>query len=141
MYNICMADRISREQRSLNMAAIHSKNTGPELAVRKIVFSLGYRYRLHDPKLPGKPDLVFPSRRKVLFVHGCFWHGHNRCRRATTPKTHTEFWQRKIAANMIHDRQVRRRLRDLGWKPLTIWQCELRNQRRLTERIDEFLAA
>ena len=135
-----MADRISHEKRSLNMAAIRSKDTGPELAVRKIVFGLGYRYRLHDPKLPGKPDLVFPSKKKAVFVHGCFWHGHNRCKRATTPKTHAEFWQGKICANMARDRRVRLKLRDMGWKAFTVWQCELKNQRRLTERIDEFLA-
>ena len=83
-------DHLSREKRSQNMAAIHSEDTSPELAVRKIVHALGYRYRLHDPDLPGKPDLVFKSRRKILFVHGCFWHCHNRCKRATIPKTKSE---------------------------------------------------
>lgn len=98
-------DHLSREKRSQNMAAIHSEDTSPEIAVRKMVYALGYRYRLHVPDLPGKPDLVFPSRKKILFVHGCFWHCHNRCKRATIPKTRTVFWRNKLSANAERDRR------------------------------------
>lgn len=122
------------------MAAVRSKDTGPEIAVRKIVHALGYRYRLHDPKLPGKPDLVFASRRKVLFVHGCFWHCHTRCKRATIPETRADFWVKKLASNVERDRRNRRQLRAMGWKVLTVWQCRLKDKRKLTELIDGFLA-
>ena len=135
-----MADHLSRKKRSANMAAIHSKDTSPELAVRKMVHGLGYRYRLHDPKLPGKPDLVFPSRKKVLFVHGCFWHCHTRCKRATIPKTRADFWQKKLASNIERDRRNRRELRALGWETMTVWECGLKNQQKVSERIDGFLA-
>ncbi|WP_350449024.1 very short patch repair endonuclease [Paracidobacterium acidisoli] len=135
-----MTDHLNSDRRSLNMAAIHAEDTGPEMAVRKIVHSLGYRYRLHDPNLPGKPDLVFPSRQKALFVHGCFWHRHTGCKRATIPKTRTDFWQTKLLANATRDRHVRYQLRKMGWKVLTVWQCELKKPARLMERLNEFLA-
>lgn len=132
-------DHLNREKRSQNMAAIHSENTSPEIAVRRIVHSLGYRYRLHVPNLPGKPDLVFPSRKKILFVHGCFWHCHNRCKRAAIPKTRTAFWREKLTANADRDRRKRHELRAMGWKVLTVWQCQLRSPKQLTEQIDAFL--
>ena len=122
------------------MAAIRSKDTSPELAIRKMVYALGYRYRLHDPKLPGKPDLVFSSRRKALFVHGCFWHRHNGCGRATIPKTRREFWEAKLSRNVLRDKRNLRLLRKLGWKVLTAWQCELENPTKLRKRLDEFLS-
>lgn len=137
---IAMADHLSRAKRSRNMAAIRSVNTRPEMIVRRIVHQLGYRYRLHDPKLPGKPDLVFPSRHKALFVHGCFWHRHTKCGRASIPKTRTEFWEAKLTANVVRDRRTRRQLRQMGWNVLTAWQCELKNLDRLTERLNDFLA-
>jgi DNA mismatch endonuclease (patch repair protein) len=121
------------------MAAVRSVHTKPELLVRRLIHSLGYRFRLHSANLPGKPDLVFPSRRKVVFVHGCFWHRHVRCRYATLPKTRTEFWEKKFAANVVRDRRVRRDLKAAGWDTLTIWQCELKNLNKLAKRIDEFL--
>jgi DNA mismatch endonuclease (patch repair protein) len=136
-----VADHQSRQKRSLNMAAIRSVDTGPEMMVRKIVYALGYRYRLHDPKLPGKPDLAFPSKRKALFVHGCFWHRHNRCSRASIPKTRKKFWEAKLFANVARDRRARRQLRRMGWEVLTAWQCELKNPERLTERLNEFLGS
>lgn len=136
-----MADHLDRSRRSLNMSAIHSKNTEPELAVRKMVYALGYRFRLHVPNLPGRPDLVFASKRKAIFVHGCFWHRHNRCSRATIPKTHSEFWEAKLSLNAVRDRRSRRLLRRMGWKVLTAWQCELKNPDKLSERLDEFLAS
>jgi DNA mismatch endonuclease, patch repair protein len=136
-----VTDHVDREKRSLIMAAVHSQDTKPELAVRKIVHRLGYRYRLHDPKLPGRPDLVFALRRKAIFVHGCFWHRHTGCRYTTTPKTRTVFWEAKFSSNVSRDRRTRHELKKMGWEVLTVWQCELKNQRKLTERLDEFLAS
>jgi DNA mismatch endonuclease (patch repair protein) len=135
-----LTDHVNREKRSLIMAAVHSKDTRPELAVRRIVHALGYRYRLHVASLPGKPDLVFPARRKIILVHGCFWHRHLRCRYATSPKTRVAFWQEKFCTNIARDRRTRQQLRKLGWSILTIWQCELKNPQKLEVRIDEFLA-
>lgn len=135
-----MADHVNRGKRSLIMAAVPSKNTKPELAVRKIAHALGYRYRLHVASLPGKPDLVFPARRKIILVNGCFWHRHPRCRYATSPKTRPAFWQKKFCTNVARDRHTRQQLRKLGWSILTVWQCELKNPQKLEVRIDEFLA-
>jgi len=131
---------MSIAKRSLIMAAVRSKNTNPEMAVRRIVHALGYRYRLNVPTLPGRPDLVFPARRKVIFVHGCFWHRHNRCRYASSPKTNCEFWESKFAANVARDRRVRRELKEMNWAALTVWQCELKKPEKLTERLDDFLS-
>lgn len=122
------------------MAAVHSEDTSPEMAVRKIVHGLGYRYRLHVRTLPGRPDLVFPARRKVIFVHGCFWHRHRKCRYATSPKTRRRFWEAKFAANKARDRRVRRELRRMDWAVLAVWQCELRKSKGLAGRLDEFLS-
>ncbi len=135
-----MADHVNRAKRSLIMAAVHSRDTMPEIAVRKIVHSLGYRYRLHDSRLPGRPDLVFPSRRKVVFVHGCFWHRHAQCKYASSPKTRVAYWQAKFFANVARDRRTRRELKNLGWTQMTVWQCELKKPEKLTERLDDFLA-
>ncbi len=135
-----MTDHVSRKKRSLIMAAVHSKDTKPEMAVRRLTHGMGYRYRLHVANLPGRPDLVFPSRGKVLFVHGCFWHRHTGCRYATLPKSRVEFWNAKFAANVARDRRARRELKKLGWQVLTVWQCELKDQSKLAERLDEFLA-
>ena len=135
-----MTDHVNRGKRSLIMAAVHSKDTKPELAVRSLVHALGYRYRLHVASLPGKPDLVFPGRRKIIFVHGCFWHRHARCRYATSPKTRPEFWQEKFRTNVARDRRTRQELKKLGWSILTVWQCELKKRLKVEVRIDEFLA-
>src|SRR5277367_4307296 len=120
------------------MAAVHSENTGPEIAVRKMVHRLGYRYRLHVRSLPGRPDLVFPSRRKVVFVHGCFWHRHPKCRYATVPNTHKKFWLAKFASNVARDRRARRELKRMAWAVLTVWQCELKKPDKLTSRLNDF---
>jgi DNA mismatch endonuclease (patch repair protein) len=133
-------DHVNKAKRSLIMAAVHSKNTKPEMVVRKLVFGMGYRYRLHSAKLPGKPDMVFPSRCKAIFVHGCFWHRHKGCRYATSPKTRVEFWERKFAANVARDKQTERELKKLGWSVLTIWQCQLKDPKRLAKRLDDFLS-
>jgi DNA mismatch endonuclease (patch repair protein) len=130
-----VADHVDQAKRSLIMAAVHSKDTQPEMAVH----GLGYRYRLHVANLPGKPDLVFPGRRKVIFVHGCFWHRHRGCRYATSPKTRIDFWESKFAVNVARDRKVERELKKLGWSVLTIWQCRLKDYPKLVKRLDDFL--
>lgn len=132
-------DRISPEQRSRQMSKVRQANTQPELVVRRTTFALGYRYRLHVRQLPGSPDLVFPSRRKVIFVHGCFWHGHEGCHLATVPKTRTEFWQNKFSENRQRDQRVEAELCELGWVVLTVWQCETKDLPSLRKRIQRFL--
>lgn len=133
-----MADRVSREKRSAIMAAVQSKNTSPELFVRKRLHALGYRYRLHVGSLPGRPDIVFPARRKIILVHGCFWHGHD-CKWGRLPKSRIEFWESKIDSNRKRDLQTERKLQTLGWEILVIWQCELREWERTETTIIEFL--
>jgi DNA mismatch endonuclease (patch repair protein) len=135
-----VADHVDPATRSRIMAAVHSENTTPELAIRKLVFAMGYRYRLHVAGLPGRPDLVFPGRRKILFVNGCYWHRHRNCRYATTPKTNVEFWLSKFEANLRRDRANLKALRSLGWQVLTIWQCQLKNPDKLGKKIDAFLS-
>lgn len=121
------------------MAAIKSKNTKPEMVVRKLVHSLGFRYRLHRKDLPGTPDLVFISKRKAIFVHGCYWHMHN-CRYGrVVPKTNAEFWKRKRTSNIDRDKKNRRLLRNMGWKCLIIWECQLKNREKLQKKIFDFL--
>ncbi|MNJ34468.1 Very short patch repair protein [compost metagenome] len=132
-------DRLSPERRSWLMGRIRSKNTQPELVVRRLVFALGYRYRLHVKGLPGSPDLVFWGRRKVIFVNGCFWHGHPDCRLGRLPKTRVEFWQDKIDRNRQRDRVNIASLEATGWRVLTVWQCELKFIERLANRLNEFI--
>lgn len=129
----------TREQRSRNMAAIRSRNTGPERAVRSLVHILGFRYRLHVRDLPGKPDLVFRSARKVIFVHGCFWHRHECPLGQVKCGTNTAFWERKFRSNMLRDRKNVDELRELGWKVLIVWECWLTDRNRLRRRITAFL--
>lgn len=121
------------------MRAVKSKDTAPELAVRRLVYALGYRFRLHRRDLPGKPDLVFYGRRKVIFVHGCFWHGHKCTRGAREPKSNTEYWHSKIARNRERDTQNTARLTALGWCVHIVWECELRDQAALAQRLRGFL--
>lgn len=125
--------------RSANMRAIHSKGMKPELAVRKLVHNLGFRFRLHRNDLPGRPDLVFPSRRCIIFVHGCFWHCHG-CRLSHTPKSNTEYWIPKLQRNSDRDRKNRRKLKALGWRSLVLWECELPNVPQVCKLISDFLA-
>lgn len=120
-----MTDHVAKEKRSQIMASVRSRNTGPELTVRSALHRLGYRFRLHRRDLPGSPDIVFPSKRKVIFVHGCYWHGHG-CRWSKLPKTNVEFWRDKIGRNQQRDLSNIRSLTELGWSSHTIWQCELR---------------
>lgn len=122
------------------MAKIRSKNTGPEMLVRRLVFAAGYRYRLHARKLPGKPDLVFAGRRKVIFVHGCFWHLHVACvQGARIPKSRVDFWTLKLEGNRRRDAANRAALAELGWEVLTLWECELTDRDALCARIYAFL--
>lgn len=123
------------------MRRVRAKNTGPEMRVRKLVFSMGYRYRLHDRSLPGTPDLVFRRPRKVIFVHGCFWHRHARCALARLPKSRTEFWVPKLEGNRRRDRRNMSRLRRAGWDVLVVWECEIADIPRLGKRIRGFLDA
>ena len=118
-------DRISAAERSRLMARVRSKNSRAELTVRRMVFALGYRYRLHARSLPGRPDLVFSSRKAVIFVNGCFWHRHRRCRRARMPKSRIDYWLPKMKANVVRDAKVLRQLRRLGWRALVLWECEV----------------
>lgn len=121
------------------MSKIKGKDTSPEMAVRRLVYTLGYRYRLHRKELPGKPDIVFKGRRKVIFVHGCFWHGHPGCHRATIPKTNSDFWKGKIVQNKQRDREAIKKLEGMGYRCLIIWECEIKDVERLIDNITKFL--
>jgi DNA mismatch endonuclease (patch repair protein) len=121
-----MTDVHSKETRSFNMSRIRSKNTKPEIAVRKFLFSKGFRYRLHDKKLPGKPDIVLPKYKTIIFIHGCFWHGHEACKYYVIPKTNTDWWVNKINTNSNNDRRAEEALLTKGWNIITIWECELK---------------
>jgi DNA mismatch endonuclease, patch repair protein len=134
-----MTDKLTAAQRSRQMARVRSKDTGPELTVRKLVHGLGYRFRLHRRDLPGAPDLVFPSRRKVIFVHGCFWHRHAACSRARTPQSNREYWLTKFSQNQFRDRRSVCLLRQAGWCSMVVWECELSDVTRLKRRIRSFL--
>lgn len=134
-----MVDVLTKKQRSFNMSQIRGKDTKPEMIVRRLIHSLGYRYRLHIRNLPGCPDLVFTSRKKVIFVHGCFWHRHNCKYGKVTPKTRKEFWQTKLQGNKERDLKNRKKLTKLGWKTLTVWECQIRNYEKITARIINFL--
>ena len=134
-------DKLSPERRSANMRAIRSESTKPEMAVRQLVHRMGYRYRLHRKDLPGKPDLVFASRRKVIFVHGCFWHQHpdKHCKDARPPRSNLDYWQPKLARNIARDGENQAALAAQGWRLLVIWECETTNPRDLARRVKSFL--
>ena len=133
-----MADTRTPEQRRRIMQAVGAKDTKPELIVRRMLFGMGYRYRLHVKKLPGSPDIVFPRRRKALFVHGCFWHGHG-CKIGKLPKSKLDYWQPKIAQNRERDCTKASQLEAMGWSVGVIWQCEVRNGAELSRLLTEFL--
>jgi DNA mismatch endonuclease (patch repair protein) len=133
-----MPDNRTPQQRSENMSAVRGKNTAPELLVRSTLHRLGYRFRLHRKDLPGTPDIVFPARRSVVFIHGCFWHGH-KCRRGSLPTSNADFWQRKIAGNRERDGRAQKKLKQQGWRVLTVWQCETKNEAKLVKRLSRFL--
>ncbi len=124
--NYNMSDNHTPAQRHRNMAAIHSASTKPELKLRHALWRLGFRYRTNDKRLPGKPDIVLPKYHTVIFVHGCFWHGHKNCPNYTVPKTNTEFWTAKVAKNQQRDQETWRQLEAKGWYVLIVWECELK---------------
>jgi DNA mismatch endonuclease, patch repair protein len=133
-------DTISRRQRSENMRRIRSANTKPEIIVRSLVHGLGFRFRLHRRDLPGSPDLVFPSKHRVVFVHGCFWHQHRGCTDGRAPKSNTGYWVPKLSNNKKRDKKNRSRLARLGWKSLVIWDCQTADKNNLKEVLQAFLA-
>lgn len=130
-----MADHLTPEDRSINMSRVRATNTFPELEVRRIAHGLGFRFRLHRRDLPGTPDLVFPRYRVAAFVHGCFWHRHEGCRRATMPQTRPEFWSKKFAATIERDARQAAELMSMGWKVVTIWECEVKNAKVVADRL------
>ena len=136
-----MADTVTPKRRSEIMANIRAKGMKPEMAVRRLVHAMGYRYRLHRKDLPGKPDLVFPSRGKVIFVHGCFWHQHidPACKITRRPKSNQHYWLPKLEQNAVRDAKHQSRLAELGWDVLVIWECEIEAGNRVADRIQEFL--
>jgi DNA mismatch endonuclease (patch repair protein) len=132
-------DTLSPEQRSERMSRVRGRDTKPELLIRKALHARGYRYRLHDKKLPGTPDLSFPGRRKAVFVHGCFWHMHEGCPLARMPKSRLEFWRPKLEGNRARDAVKLDQLRALGWDVMVVWECQLRELDGLVTRIESFL--
>ena len=134
-----MTDTLTPEERSERMSRIRSRDTTPELVVRHTVHRMGYRYRLHRRDLPGTPDLVFGPRRKVIFVHGCFWHLHQGCRRARMPKSRVDFWRPKLEGNRARDERNRAELERNRWGVMVIWECEIKDRSDLEERIEKFL--
>ncbi len=134
-----MVDVLTKEQCSFNMSRIKGKDTKPEMVVRSLVHGLGYRFRLHRKDLPGKPDLVLPRHKKVIFVHGCFWHMHNCKKGRSTPATNVKFWRKKRATTVARDKRNLRQLRKDGWKVLTIWECQIKKQEKLIDEISCFL--
>ena len=134
-----MVDTISPEYRSEIMGRVRAKDTKPEMVVRRMLHAAGYRYRLHARDLPGKPDLVFPARRKVVFINGCFWHRHRDCALARLPKSRTEFWTNKLERNRERDEKNVAALREQGWEVLTVWECEVRDLATVMPRVVAFL--
>ncbi len=134
-----MSDVFTPKQRARIMARVKGKDTGPEMAVRRLAHAMGYRYRLHRRDLPGSPDLVFPARGKAIFVHGCFWHGHDCARGARKPKTNAAFWAAKIARNTERDAAALNALAEKGWETLVLWECALKDADALAARLQRFL--
>ncbi len=122
------------------MRRIRSKDSAPEMIVRRLVHGMGFRYRLHNQKLPGRPDLVFSGRRKIILIHGCYWHHHDGCAIAHVPKSNLAYWIPKLERNRLRDGENVKKLRALGWKVLTVWECQLKNQQQLKRRLQRFLA-
>lgn len=122
------------------MSRVKGKNTGPELKVRRILHAAGYRFRIHADDLPGRPDIVFRSRKKALFVHGCFWHQHSGCKKATLPQSNVDFWTSKLQRNVDRDRKTILALQAMGWSVLVVWECQLREELTLVDSLCSFLA-
>jgi|ERR1035438_844814 DNA mismatch endonuclease (patch repair protein) len=132
-------DKISTERRSANMRRIRSKDTSPEIALRRLIHGLGYRFRLHRKDLPGRPDIVFPGRRKVIFAHGCFWHQHPGCREGRVPSSRLDYWAAKLERNQVRDTESRALLEEQGWRVLVVWECELKDVAAVSRTVKRFL--
>lgn len=134
-------DNISPERRSSNMGRIRSKDTRPEIALRRLIHGLGYRFRLHRRDLPGRPDVVFPLHRKIIFLHGCFWHQHPGCREGRVPGSRRDYWVAKLEGNQVRDEANRALLEQQGWEILVVWECELKNAAAVTRTVSKFLGS
>lgn len=134
-----MADVFSREKRSWIMSRVNGLNTKPEVLVRSLIHRMGYRFRIHRRDLPGNPDIVLSRHGKVIFVHGCFWHGHKKCPRSKRPTTNESFWNKKLDNNIKRDKRFFRAIRQLNWKVLVIWECETRKTELLLQKLERFL--
>lgn len=132
-------DILTKQERSRRMQLIHSRDTKPELVVRRHIKEMGLRFHTHSAKLPGKPDLVFSSAKKVIFIHGCFWHRHEKCRRAQTPKSHETYWKEKFIKNIERDLKNQAELKQKGWQSLVLWECEITKADRLMKKLNRFL--
>lgn len=128
-------DKLTKAQRSANMAKIRAKDTKPEMTVRRMLHALGYRFRLHGPGLPGKPDVVFPRKKLALFIHGCFWHQHENCKHSVLPKSRPEFWLPKLKRNKERDTENIAKLQQIGWQTMTVWECETRSPEELANKL------
>jgi DNA mismatch endonuclease, patch repair protein len=134
-------DRLSPSRRSWLMSRVKSKDTGPEMRVRRAVHGLGYRFRLHQRKLSGCPDLVLPRLRSVIFVHGCFWHRHRGCPKASMPRSHKDYWLDKFVRNAARDRKAKAELKSLGWRVLVVWECQTKDASKLQARLRRYLSS
>jgi DNA mismatch endonuclease (patch repair protein) len=134
-----MTDVFSQEKRSWIMSRVKGRDTKPEILVRSFIFRMGFRFRLHRRDLPGTPDIVLPRHGKVIFVHGCYWHGHKSCPRSKRPTTNENFWNNKLDGNIKRDKRYRRELRQIGWKVLTVWECETKSPEKLLRKLERFL--
>lgn len=134
-----MSDVFSSEKRSWIMSRVRGRDTKPEILVRSFIHRMGYRFRIHRRDLPGNPDIVLPRHGKVVFVHGCFWHGHKGCPRSKRPTSNEKFWNRKLNSNIERDKRFQKDLRRMGWKVLVVWQCETRRSEVLLRKLERFL--
>jgi DNA mismatch endonuclease (patch repair protein) len=134
-----MPDVFKPEERSQIMAKVHGENTSPEILVRSLIHRMGYRFRLYVKDLPGKPDIVLPRHKKIIFIHGCFWHQHEGCQQAARPTSNTDYWNKKLDRNVIRDNGNIQKLEYLGWKVLIIWECEIKKRDALLEKLSAFL--
>lgn len=134
-----MTDVFTTDKRSWIMSRVSGRNTKPEIIVRKIIHRMGYRFRLHERKLPGKPDIVLPKHKKIILIHGCFWHGHHGCKRSKRPESNADFWNKKIDGNITRDEINRTELEKLGWKVLIVWDCQTRDLETLKNILAGFL--
>ncbi len=133
-------DKLTPQHRSWNMSRIRSANTKPEMIVRSLLHRMGYRFRLHRKDLPGKPDIVLPKFKAIIFIHGCFWHRHINCKYAYMPKSKQKFWETKFKSNVERDKKVRKQLEEKGWKNLIIWECELLNIESVKNKLKDYLS-